>query len=98
MPDDAESRKLLVLSRDALPELNALVTSLAGLRIEGVRELAVDFSEVSLLSSALLGQLVRLHFGTQREGMVLKLLGLSVDMRRTLGISGIGGLLGIKPA
>jgi anti-sigma B factor antagonist len=61
------------------------------------RKLLVDFSPVEFISSMMIGLIVRLHSRCKREGIRLKLCGVSASILEAFKVTGLRKVLEIYP-
>jgi anti-sigma B factor antagonist len=61
------------------------------------RKLLLDFSRVGFMSSAMIGEIVRLHKQCQHDKIKLKLCSISPNIREVFQITGLNKLLEIYP-
>ena len=60
-------------------------------------KLLVDFSHIAFMSSAMIGQVVKLHKQCKRDNIKLKLCGISSKIFEVFKITGLNKILDIHP-
>jgi anti-sigma B factor antagonist len=61
------------------------------------RKLLLDFSRVGFMSSAMIGQIVRLHKQCKQDKIILKLCNISSNIMEVFQITGLTKVLSIYP-
>ena len=61
------------------------------------RKLLMDFSHISFMSSAMIGQILKLHKYCKRDTIKLKLCGISPSIMEVFRLTGLTKILDIHP-
>jgi anti-anti-sigma regulatory factor len=95
---DSNKRRHIKLSRQAHVELEELRRDSEWLNAESLQEVVIDFSEVTILDSMMVGHLVKLKLALRARNIGLQLDNLNPSARMVLYHSHLGELLGIALA